>query len=137
MAPQKCTYDNVNKTINLQNIRATELKLNKRVNLVENCDMHFETKCENLKVEIMKTVKTYKKENRNIKYSNLLPDEREGLESIIQRTEENELKIIDTDNSKRFSVNTPTQYINDMGVHVEGHKIVDRIIYQQNYKETK
>ena len=132
--PQSCTYDDVNKTINLQNIRATELKSNKRVNIVECCDLHFETKCENLKVEMMKTVNTYKKENKSIKYSNLPEDEREGLESIMDRVDKNEIKIIETDKSKKFSVNTPSQYVEDMKTHIEGHKIVDRKFINKTIK---
>ena len=80
----------------------------------------------------MKTVRAYKEENINTKYSNLPTDEIEGLKSIISRVDNNELKIIDTDKSKKFSINTPAEYVEDMGVHLKKLKlcIVNSLIIQ-------
>ena len=126
ITPEKCTYDKVNKTLNFQNIRATDLKSNKRVNIVDNGDLKHETKCENLKIEMLKTVEKYTKENENKEYSNLSNDEQKGLKSLTDKVQEDKLVVIETDKSKKFVVNTPEQFISDMEVHVKGDKIVDK-----------
>ena len=51
------------KTVNFNNMKVTDMKCNKRVYLIEPTDIAFETKCENLCIEIMNTVKHLIKEN--------------------------------------------------------------------------
>ena len=124
--PNKEIYDQKEKIINFKNIRATELNSNKRVNIVNNGDLQFETKSENLKMEIMKTVRKYINENENVKYSNLPVDEREGLEECETFVNEGKAVIFETDKSKKFSINTQDNYVIDMKPYVENDKIVDR-----------
>ena len=93
---------------------------------MENCDLKFETKYANLKVEMMKTVTEYTDKSVNRKYSNLPSDEREGLDSLTNKIDKGVLHVGETDKSRKFSVNTPNQYIEDMNVHVKSDRIVDR-----------
>ena len=44
LAPTRNVYNSASKTINFQSVRATDLKSNKRVNIVENCDVQQEAK---------------------------------------------------------------------------------------------
>ena len=96
------------------------------MNILDNGDLQHETKCENLKIEMLKTVKKYTQENVNKKYSNLSDEEQEGLKSLEDNIVDNKLVVIETDKSKKFAVNTPEQFIIDMEVHVKEDKIVDK-----------
>ena len=108
--PPNKVFDHNEKTINFRNIRATELNSNKRVNIVGNANLEFETKSENLKMELMKTVRKYINENENVQYSNIPVEEREGLKDCKANVDEGKAVIFETDKSKKFSINTPGSY---------------------------
>ena len=59
------------KIITFNNIRATDTKFNKRVYFVTPDDIEFETKSNNLNIELTKGVKAWIEESKSIKYSNL------------------------------------------------------------------
>ena len=126
-SPSK-TNDMHQKEINFKNMKATELKSNKRVNMVGNGDIHFETKSENLKVELMKTTRKYMNENKdkNLQFYNLALDEKEGLKECKSNVDEGKAVIFETDKSKKFSINTPENYKKDMEIHIEKDKVVDK-----------
>ena len=111
------------------------LKSNKRVNIVDSGDLHHETKCENLKIEMLDTVKQYCKENKNQKYSNLSPEEQEGLKSLANKVDNKEIEIIETDKSKKLIVNSHEQYIHDMEVHVKVDRVVDKKFINKTTKK--
>ena len=101
------------------------MKCNKRVYLIEPNDLQFETKCENLKVEILKVYDQWKKENKNVEFSNLSHEEHEGLKELQKKIENNEIVVKHTDKSKRFAVETPESYSASMKPHIENKTEVD------------
>ena len=116
---------NQQNSVTLKNIRATDMKYNKRVFFVDSYDLNFETKCSNLKIELLKVLQMYKSQNPNIKFSNLTNNELEGLKDAIKLIEAHEAVVFQTDKSKKFSIDKPENYINDMEKYIEGNQIVD------------
>ena len=118
-SPQSKIFDPVDKLIDFHSVRATELKSNKRVNIVEHNDLLHETKCEFLKIKMMETTRKWMNEHDNLKYSNLSEDLRQGLDELLENVNNKKAVVFETDKSKKFSVNTPDGFRSDMKVHIE------------------
>ena len=86
------------------NKRATDMKNNKRVHLMEPNDIALETKCENLKLKLLETFDCWSKENVNEEFSNLNDDEKLGLDDVIKYTNKDKCVASHTDKSKKFSI---------------------------------
>ena len=113
--------------LDFESVRATDLKCNKRIKLVENCDFRFEAKAEVLKREIMNTVDVWsnRNKNENIKYSNLTEDEIKGFKESNIKMDENEIIVIETDKSRKWCVNDQQQSVEDMRIHVQSDHVVN------------
>ena len=111
--------------INFKNIRATDMKSNKRVQLVESNNLELETKFKNLKIEFSKGYKYYNYEYKNQLYSNLTENERDGLKKVNNSVKSKESVVNQTDKSKKFTVDNPDSYKNDMKKYVENDKVID------------
>ena len=96
--------------INFQSMKATDMKCNKRVFLLDPSDMELETKSKNLKIELMKGVNAYRKEHNHNKYSNIEEDEREGLSDVINIIDTNKVVVYQTDKSRKHSIDYPSHY---------------------------
>ena len=73
---------------------------------------------------IKKSVDDWIKENSNEDFSNLNEDDKKGLEEIIKDIDDMKATVFHTDKSKKFSVDTPEGYKEDMKPHIEGKKII-------------
>ena len=105
--------------ISLRNIRATEMKCNKRVHLVESSNLELETKCKNLKIELSKGFQSYNDKYRNEMYSNLTKTEKDGLKKVKASNKAKKTVVFQTDKSKKFSIENPESYKKDMEKYVE------------------
>ena len=110
------------------------MKSNKRVFLVNPMDITLETKCENLKIGVMNTLKEQKKIHGNTKFSNLPENEKEGLVSTINNVNENRISVFPTDKSKRFSVDTFEGYDTDMRDHIDKHDKINEKTLKKTIK---
>ena len=124
--PSNNPYDPVDKVMNFQSIKATDMKSNKRVRIVEQCELEIETKLEFLKLAFMDTHRKYASENKNAKYSNLDTEQQDGLNQIVDSINDKKVIVSETDKSKRFSVNEPVAYVTDMNVHVKNDKVINQ-----------
>ena len=115
-------------TINFNTVKATQMKGNKRVKIVDPSDIALETKCENLKIEVMKTYERYDTENPNVDFSNLNEQEKMGLKDSLEKVESLECVISHTDKSKKFCVDAPDNYIKDMEPHTQNKKKLTPIL---------
>ena len=95
-------------------MKATSMKCNKRVKIVEPSDITFETKCESLKLEILNVYRKWMNENQNIDFSNLNPEELEGLNNVKKKVRDKQLLILHTDKSKKFAIESPESYLESM-----------------------
>ena len=75
--------------IDFHYVKATDLKSNKRVNLVINEDLVNETKCEYLKMKLKETYKKWANENDNANYRNIDDYDRQGLKELQDCIENN------------------------------------------------
>ena len=124
--PVESVVDNQKHTINFNNKRAASMKCNQRVFPLEPSDVEIEIKRDFLKVKLMDNYKKYIKENchRNgaIKKDNLNPDQRNGMRSLKERVENNEIVVTNTDKSNKFSVMNTKTYEMAMEEHVSKDK---------------
>ena len=120
--PKCYVYDPVENEIDFHSIRATDLKSNKRVNIVENADLLHETKCEFLKIKLKETFNKWLNENDNVQYSNLEDDTRQGLLELLTEINNRKAVVFETDKSKNFSINTPENYRSDMQVFKQSYQ---------------
>ena len=130
-------YDMDMKVINFNNMKATEMKCNKRVNIIEPDDITFETKCEYLFSKVMETYEEYDKNNENVEFSNLTENEKQGTKDVISAVRENKFVVFHTDKSKKFSVETKDSYKDSMKPHIQDKKelsqsSVSKIITKMN-----
>ena len=112
--------------IDFRNSRATDMRCNKRVHLINPSDFELETKLGNLKIELMKGFNVFQDENPNCKNCNLDIEENDGLKKIVKSNNENKTVVFKTDKSKKFSVDLPNNYKHDMEIYVQNDKIVDK-----------
>ena len=125
-------YDPFENTINFEQRRPTDYKLNKRICLPRPLNEAEEFGCELKKREYVREFNQYLAENKkNNKHKdhrtkkiktgptflNLNKKEKEGAESLKKRIRNGEIMVIPTDKSARFSVMTTNQYIQAGEVH--------------------
>ena len=113
-------YDKVNDTFNLSNKKATEMRSNQRVRLVEpDCDDEKEVKRDNLKVEIDKTYSQYIN-----KHCNANPNK--VLNNIKEKVVDHKIVVLPTDKTNKISVMLPTIYEEGMEEHYKDDKVITK-----------
>ena len=127
-------FDIVENKLNLQGLRSTDMKGNKRVYTVEPSDIRFETKSENLLYEMKKTVKLWKSENKNEGLDNLDSDEKDGVKKLETMLKNKEIVVGPTDKSKKFTIDKPVNFLNDMKVHISDDPVVDKKFVNRVHK---
>ena len=85
----------------------------------------MEISLQNLKENLIHTVKQYSQLHKRNKDSNLEKEERDGLKAIIKRVKDEEIVVFETDKSGRFSVDTRNNYNESAMPHVERDQIID------------
>ena len=96
-------YDFENKKISCRGRRATEWKNNTHIYLPRAAVIKWETSIQMRRDRLLEVAQEY---GRNIVNCSgtLTKEERAGLESLQKRIKDNELVVVETDNSGKFSV---------------------------------
>ena len=110
--------------INYSALRPTDLPFNKRVIMPPNLKMDEEITLNSLKKDLIDVTKDYAQRLKNTseeKKSNLTANERKGIKKLKERED---VVIMQTDKSGRFSVDTKENYKESCKTHIENDAIV-------------
>ena len=123
---EKKIFDTDSNTVDLSNKKATEMRSNTRVKVVDpDVEDAREIKRDNLKIKIIKTYEEYIAKNCNkngeIK-STVDEDKKAEMIKVKKKVNQNVIKVINTDKTNRFSVMKPNTYSNSMKEHHEHDK---------------
>ena len=91
-----------------ENKKTTDIKLNNRVQIAEPLDVTFETKNNNLKIEVMKVVDSFHKRDDKTEFSYLNQSERDGADKVLAEIKAKRAVVHETDNSKKKTCYRPT-----------------------------
>ena len=117
-------------SINFSFMKPTDLPFNKRVYLPKFGPQDMERKMQGLKVQLEVITENYINQCNN-SFTNLNNRQKRGMKVLMERCEQGELVIYETDKSGRFSVDTPANYKQVCAEHVVHDKEVD----ENKYKE--
>ena len=107
---QKPVYDPKKNSFDFRKMRATDMPNNKKVMLPKPTNSTEELRIQILKRDLVKTAEEYTK-TQNSKWSNLNEEEKNGLESLLEKKKNLEIVTNVTDKSGRFSVDSVENYI--------------------------
>ena len=118
-----------NKTLNYANLRATDIPTVQRIYPPAPGTIKQEKILENLKENLLNTVKDYKKlhcdgEGR-FKETNLSKEETRGLKEIKAKVKRKEIVVFSTDKSGRFSIDTPENYVEAVKPHTANDEEIE------------
>ena len=113
------------KEMDFRLMKATDLPFNKRISVPPPMNNATEISIQNLKTKLNTCTATYV-ENQHIgRISNLSEEERRGLASLKEKKKRKEIVIFETDKSKRFSCDTPENYVQLGRTHIENDEDID------------
>ena len=133
-------YDPETSTIDLRNLRATDLPFNRFVYIPDPLPEEEEIKIQNLKNDLKNAASDYvreceakrKKGRKKKVFQNLTERESEGLNKLQKREE---VVVFQTDKSGRFAVDTRDSYVEATMPHIVGDAIVEEAVHQRAQKE--
>eukprot|EP00794_Sanderia_malayensis_P013422 gene13422-14801_t len=97
-------------------MRATDLPFNQRVKLPNAVNEDMEIKMQGLKKELRKITVAVQTKLKGA--NNMTTEQQSGLRSLKHRVRTNDIVVFQTDESGRFSVDTPESYRNSVQPHV-------------------
>ena len=117
-------------------LKATDLPFNKRITVPPPMNNETEVCIQNLKVKLNSCTKTYLENQHHNELSNLSEEESRGLASLKEKKKKKEIIIYETDKSKRFSCDTPENYVqlglshieNDEDTNLDEKKYFEKLI---------
>ena len=114
-------FDVNTNTIDLSNKKATDMRSNQRVKLVDpDKDDEKEIKRDHIKLKVIETYKEYRNEHFNEKgeIRNLMSEYmREGMNDVKEKTKAKKIKVVQTDKTNKISVMHPKTYVASMIEH--------------------
>ena len=122
--------DNKAKTVDFRNLRATDLKNNKRI-IIPNLDNEDEEEIRrnNVKKELEGVFIHYMKENcdkfGNMKENNLTKKQVGAIKSLKDKMEEENLVCFETDKTGKFALDTKDNYVRKMKKHIVNDKSIN------------
>ena len=123
---EKRWHDARTKTIDMREFRSTDLPFNSRIYAPKPLDNETETCLQNLKMELNQCTEKYINEaQRRKKEINLTTEQKQGLRSLKDKKDDNEIVITETDKSKRFACDTIENYKRLGETHVVGDEVVN------------
>ena len=121
-------YDHKTKTLDLRNLKATDLKNNKRVILPINHDDEKEIKRNNVVGELKRIFKEFTNKHcdrfGNLKENNLSEEKRNTIKDLKKKIKEEELVCYKTDKTGYLALDTQENFANKMEKHIENDKVV-------------
>ena len=121
----RTVFNSNNKVLDLRKMRATDLPFCSNVILPKPVQFEEEVKLQNLKHELNSVVQSYKTNNKDGK--NISEEQHLGLKSLIERRNNKEIVIFQTDKSGTMSVDSVDNYIKEVGHHMENDEVIDEV----------
>ena len=116
--------------MNLSNKKATEMRSNQRVKLVDpNIDDEKEIKRDNLKLKVMDTYKEYisKYCNKDGEIKGVMSqDVKLGMKSLKEKSKSKKINIVPTDKTNKTTVMLPETYQKSMEEHYKEDKVINK-----------
>ena len=121
-------YDHKTKTLDLRNLKATDLKNNKRVILPINEDDEKEIKRNNVMGELKRVFKNFTSKHcdrfDNLKENNLNEEKRDTIKGLKKKIKEEELVCFKTDKTGYLALDTQDNFAAKMEKHIEKDIII-------------
>ena len=121
-------YDHKTKTLNLANLKATDLKNNKRVFIQMNYDDEKEIKRNNVASELKRIFTDYKNKHcdkfGNLIENNLDKEQRKTVKDLKKKMKDEELVCFKTDKTGYLALDTQANLENKMAKHIENDKVI-------------
>ena len=124
-ARSRMTYNRSEKVLDMGNLRASDYKYNKHVQLPDTVDACEEARNEIRRTEHMKSFKKIVNQLADENISNLTKSEQRGLKSLRKRVNKGEIVVTETDKSKRFCILTREQYEASGQKHTRNDTIIE------------
>ncbi len=115
-------FDFKNNVFDYRNSRSTNLPFNARTCMPPKLKDEKEVPLQELKLKLTNITKDYAKKNKNEK-KNLSDNEKEGIKSLIERRDNKEIVIFQTDKSGKFSIDSTENYVASSRVHFQDETI--------------
>ena len=113
-------------------MRGTDLPFNKRITLPDPVEEELEVEMHALKTQLKReTLEYMQQEGAKKTNSNLSSSQSKGLKSLIEKVNNKEVVIFETDKSGRFSVDTLENYRETGRIHIDG----DPVITEENHTD--
>ena len=136
-------FDSETSTIDLRNLRSTDLPTNSYFHMPPALEEEEEIKLQDLKQDLLKATNEYIKEveedmakqrkrKRATKFKNLTQEESRGLEDLMKR---DDVVVFQTDKTGRLAVDTKENYIAATLPHIVGDELVDEKEHETLQKE--
>ena len=126
MMEERKWHDVEKKTMDMRELRSTNLPFNNRIYAPKPLDHETETCLQNMKMKLNQCTERYVEETaRKKKTVNLTPEQRQGLRSLKEKIDQKEIVIFETDKSKRFACDTMENYEMLGRTHVTEDEVVD------------
>ena len=126
-------FDDETHEFDLGRQRATNLPFNKRVCMPPAVDEETEAKIQMAKVKLSKVAEKHAKKSKG--RENVQDTVKNGIDSLLKRTEANNVVCYPTDKSGRMSIDSPENYIASMQPHIEDMITTDQAEYESVEKE--
>ena len=112
-------------------MKATTLPFNKRVYMLSYIDNRTEARITHARKEIEIIIEEHVSSNKRKSLSNLTKQQYEGLKLLRERVRKNEIVNYTTDKTGRMCVDSPSNYIECMQVHLENTEKVPEVLYRE------
>ena len=126
-------YDIDEKSIDIKRMKATSLPFNPRVNMPGVISREEELKCAGFKEDVYKIAKEM--EAKQVKYSNVDNDVKEGLESLKEKVRDNTIVCFQTDKSGRWACDDINNYKTACSKHLDNEDITQISMKEHNGAE--
>ena len=122
------TFDKKKKVVNFQNLKATDLKNNKRIKIPEFDDDAEEIRSNTVKTELkevfMKYMEEHCDEKGNLLDGNLTTEQVKAIKNLKMKMKNENLVCVETDKTGKFALDTKENYIAKLQKHIENDEVI-------------
>ena len=121
-------FDSSKKVINFRNLKATDLKNNKRITILETGDYAEEIRMNNVKSELKEVYIKYMKENcdnrGNLLENNLTVKQVKAIKELKTKMKNDNLVCVETDKTGKFALDTKENYMKKVRKHINMDEVI-------------
>jgi hypothetical protein len=122
------TFDASKKVLNFRNLKATDLKNNKRINILETGNDEEEIRMNTVKTELKEVYKKYMKEHcddkGNVLENNLSVEQFKAIKELKTKMKNENLVCVETDKTGKFALDTKENYVNKVRKHIKMDEVI-------------